>query len=77
MKLLIERLCDTENRSLLENFKNNSNSLKTNNIKALNVWQSQLRVLEKVDLQNLDVSDLNLISQKLTNSLYLMLLQTL
>ena len=77
VKLLIERLCDTENRSLLENFKNNSNSLKTNNIKALNVWQSQLRVLEKVDLQNLDVSDLNLISQKLTNSLYLMLLQTL
>ena len=30
VKLLIERLCDTENRSLLENFKNNSNSLKTN-----------------------------------------------
>ena len=77
VKLLIERLSDTENRTLLEDFKENSNSLKTNNLKALNVWQNQLSLLEKIDLQNITVSELNSIYQKLTNSLYLMLLQTL
>jgi len=77
VKLLIERLSDTENRALLENFQKNSNSLKTSDLKALNVWQSQLKLLEKADLQNLSVSELNNMYQKLTNSLYLMLLQTL
>ena len=77
VKLLIEKLSDTENRTLLEDFKENSNSLKTNNLKALNVWQNQLSLLEKIDLQNITVSELNSIYQRLTNSLYLMLLQTL
>lgn len=77
VKLLIERLSETENKLLLESFQNNSNSLKTSNLKALNVWQSQLRLLEKIDMQSMSISDLNNIYQKLTNSLYLMLLQTL
>jgi len=76
VKLLIERLSETQNRALLEEFKKNSNSLKTNNLKALNVWQNQLNLLEKIDLQELNLSDYNVLFQKLSNSLYLMLLQT-
>lgn len=76
VKLLIERLSDTQNRALLEEFKKNSNSLKTNNLKALNVWQNQLSLLEKIDFHELTIPEYNVLFQKLSNSLYLMLLQT-
>jgi hypothetical protein len=73
-KLLIEKVIQTNNMSMLEDFQRNSISLNTNDFNALKVWKQNLALLEKTDFHVSQFGEINAISQKLSNALYLMLL---
>ena len=73
-KLLIEKVVQTNNMSMLEEFQRNSTSLNTNDFNALKVWKQNLGLLEKTDFHAVQFAEINAISQKLSNALYLMLL---
>ena len=75
VKLLIEKVLDTNNKALLESFQNNSISLHTDDFNALRVWKENLNILERMDIQKTEYADVNNLSQKLSSSLYLMLLK--
>ena len=59
-----------------DEFQKNSNSLKTDNFNALQVWKKNLDLLEKTNLSTMNLSEINIISHKLSSALYLMLLNT-
>ncbi len=75
-RLLIEKVLQTNNKSLFDEFQKNSNSLNTDNFNALQVWKKNLDLLEKTNLSTMNLSEINTISHKLSSALYLMLLNT-